>query len=96
MGEYNRQFEMRVRRLLISRGVVIPGENKTWEEEVGDLRAFWKAEYGQELEGDDKTIFISYIAVGTDSDLTDLLAAIMQRSQPTEAAVAAAKASFPG
>jgi hypothetical protein len=96
MNEYNREFEMRVRRLLIKRGVEIPGENKEWQEEVAELREFWREEYAKELEGDDKMLYISYIAVGTDGDLTDLLGAIMQRSQPTEAAVAAAKASFPG
>jgi hypothetical protein len=96
MNEYNREFEMRVRRLLIKRGVEIPGENKEWQDEVTELRDFWREEYTKELEGDDKMLYISYIAVGTDGDLTDLLGAIMQRSQPTEAAVAAAKASFPG
>lgn len=93
---YNTEFEQKVRRLLITRGVVFPEGNTTWRDEVKELRKFWLDTYEKELEGDDKTVFISYLAVGTDADLSDLLTAIMQRSQPTEGEVSAAKASFPG
>ena len=96
MGRYSQEMEMRVRRLLINRGVVIPEDGNDWKAEVTELRAFWLDTYGKELEGDDKTVYISNIAVGTDQDLSDLLTAIMQRGQPTEEVVAAAKASFPG
>lgn len=96
MKAYNVEFEQRVRKLLINRGVIIPEVNTTWKDEVAELRQFWLDTYGKELEGDDKSLYISYLAVGTDADLTDLLTAIMQRSQPTEAEVSAAKASFQG
>ena len=96
MAKYSQEMEMRVRMLLINRGVVIPDDNGDWKAEVAELREFWQVNYGKELAGDDKTVYISNIAVGTDMDLGDLLTAIMQRSQPTEEAVAAAKSSFPG
>jgi hypothetical protein len=96
LGQYNQELEQRVRKLLIQRGVVIPPELDGWKDEVKELREWWLEAYGKELEGDDKTIYISYIAVGTDSDLADLLAVIMQRSQPTEEAINIAKDTFPG
>lgn len=95
MGKYNQELEMKVRQLLIKRGVVLD-LTSDWKDQVDELRQFWLDTYGKELEGDDKVLYISYIAVGTDSDLSDLLAAIMQRSQPTEEAVETAKSTFQG
>ena len=96
LTRYSSDFELRVRRLLIARGVVIPGENTTWKDEVRELKDFWLETYGKELEGDDKLIYIAHIAIGTDADMTELISAIVQRSQPSEEAVTAAKDSFPG
>ena len=96
LNVYSREMEGRIRQLLITRGVIIPEANTTWKDEVKELRKFWLDIYGKELEGDDKSVYISNIAVGTDLDLTDLLAAILQRSQPTEVAVSAAKDTFQG
>ena len=44
----------------------------------------------------DKLLYISYIAIGTDSDMEELMDVIMRRSQPTEAVMSDVKASFPG
>ena len=96
LEQYSVEFEQRVRKLLISRGVVIPEANTTWRDEVKELRQFWMDTYGKELDGDDKAVYIAHIAIGTDADMTDLLSKILQRSQPTEEAVASAKDSFPG
>lgn len=93
---HGQELEMRVRQLMIRRGVIIPPDNVTWQDEVKEFRAFWLETYGKELEGDDKEIYISHIAIGTDSDYVELVDAITRRSQPTEGEVAAARSSFPG
>lgn len=95
MQAYQIDFEDKLRRLYIKRGAVI-----TWSEErraqVDELRSFWHDEYGIDLPGDDTMVFVSYLCIGSDKDLENLVTAIMQRSQPTEAAVAEAVETFPG
>ena len=95
-NRYNQELEHRVRKLMIQRGVIIPPDNKTWEQEVKELTDSMFEDFGIELSGSDKEIYISHIAIGTDSDYVELVDAITRRSQPTEAEIAAAKATFPG
>jgi hypothetical protein len=93
---HGQELEMRVRKLMIQRGVIIPPDNTGWQAEVAELKAFWLETYGAELEGNEKELYVSHIAIGTDSDYLELVEAITRRSQPTEGEIAAAKASFPG
>jgi hypothetical protein len=92
LDEYNNMFMDKLQRLLIVRGV----ECKVDQEAVDSLKEFWKTEYGKELEGSDKEIYIIYICAGTKDDLDDLTNAILTRSQPTKEATELAKVSFPG
>jgi hypothetical protein len=94
--EYAIEFENQMRELLVERGVIIPETNTTWKNEVTELREFWRSRYGKELGPNDKMEFILHIAVGTDMDFMELIRAITTRSQPTEEAITAAKAAFPG
>jgi hypothetical protein len=92
LEQYNYDLEEKIRALTIKRGVVcdVP------EDEIKELREFWKTEMGEELpEKNDKIAYISYICIGTQEDLEDLLSAITKRSQPTKPVIEAAKASFP-
>lgn len=86
LRQHQVDMERRIRKLLIQRGVVIE-----WNDErkaaLADLRAYWSAENGEELEGSDEVVYVSYIAMGSDADFEELIAAILQRSQPTEAKV---------
>ena len=93
---HGQELEMRVRKLMIQRGVIIPPDNTGWQAEVAELKAFWLETYGAELEGNEKDLYVSHIAIGTDSDYLELVEAITRRSQPTEGEVAAAKATFQG
>lgn len=54
------------------------------------------AEIGVETDPDDHMAYVKYIAIGTPEDLARLGAAIVGKSEPTEEAVAAAVATFPG
>lgn len=92
---YNIEFETRMRRLLINRGVVVTMTDEV-KAEVAALRAEWEEETGSPLTGSDSYIYVSYIAIGTEEDMNDLIAEITQRSQPTPSEVELAKRTFPG
>ena len=95
MDKYNQDFELKMRRMLIKRGVALEITEEI-KEQVEDLRSFWLEEYGIEFpEPDDKMAFVWYVAVGTDQDLRELLEAIMRRSQPTQEAEELARKTFP-
>lgn len=91
---YNMELEMKVRKFMIMRGVVIHLSDDQ-KQDVKELREEWKEEFGVELSGNDKLLYISYIAIGTDSDMEEMMDVIMRRSQPTEAAMSEVKAGFP-
>lgn len=93
MRKYNIEFEKRMRKVIIDLGVVyeLTDEDK---KEVEKLRQYMTEEFDGELEDDDKVAFITYIAVGSDKDIEDLISAILLRSQPTEKAIEAAKNNF--
>lgn len=94
LTKYQQDLELRMRRLVIMRGVVytLTDDDKA---QVSELREFWQNTYGEVLEGGDLEVFVSYIAVGSDGDLSDLINAILKRSQPTEEEVREAQNSFP-
>ena len=87
---YQLDLEMKIRKLLIKRGVVcdVP------KDEVDDLRTFWREEFNQELDPSDLLVYVSYLACTTDGDLQDLVEKITRRSQPTEAEIQANIKSF--
>jgi len=93
--KYNTDLEEKVRKFMISRGVVITLSDEQ-KEEVKELREEWKEEFDVELRGNDKLLYISFIAIGTDSDMEELMDVIMRRSQPTEAVMSDVKAGFQG
>lgn len=94
-AQYQADFESKMRKLIIDRGVVIELD-EAQQAEVKELREYWQESYGIALPGNDREVYISYIALGTDVDLTELIDAIMRRSQPTESGVGTAQDSFRG
>lgn len=76
----------KMQELMVERGVIIEltSEQKA---EVKQLRDQFKTIMNKELTGSDKSVFIFNIAIGTDSDLNELIQAITRRSQPTEEAI---------
>ena len=95
IDEYNLELEAKVRQLMFKRGVRIHLDEEQ-KQEVKELREEWKEMFDKDLSGSDKYLYISYIAIGTDADMEELQEVIMRRSQPTEAAIAEAKAGFQG
>jgi hypothetical protein len=93
IDQYNIDLESKMRELMIKRGVVINLSDEQ-KQEVQELREDWEEMYGNQLSGNDKYVFISYIAIGTDKDMEEVIEAITRRSQPTEAAIAETKAGF--
>ena len=92
---YEVMMEGKARRLLLKRGVKVE-----WTEErhrdLAELRAEWEEENGQPLpEHDDVVAWVSYVAVGSDRDLMDLLDILLRRSGVTEAGVEHALNRFP-
>lgn len=86
MAAYDEDMERRARDLLIRRGVVVEWTDEQ-KAELEEVKAWWLASYGEELSGDDVVNYVSYVAIGSDSDLVDLVDALVKRSQPTEEAV---------
>lgn len=89
--EYDIQMERRARELLIKRGVVVD-----WTDErrakLAEIREFWQSTYDEALPDTDDTVaYVSYVCVGSDSDLTELVEALIKRSQPTEEAITEAQ-----
>lgn len=95
LRQYRYDFEQRMRQMMIDRGVVLELSEDD-KQEIQDLRDYWQANYGKALPGSDKFIYISYLCIGTDADMDELVTAISRRSQPSHGAVEAAKKSFPG
>jgi hypothetical protein len=86
LNKWNQDVSFATQELMIERGVEIElGEDE--KKEVADLRAYWIEKFNKKLEGGDKFIYVTMIAIGTDKDLEDLLIAITRRSQPTEEAI---------
>lgn len=93
-SHFNVELSTRTQKLLIRRGV-LPNLNLTDEqiEQVKVLKEEMK-EYGVEMEGDDKWIFVTAIALGTVEDIGDLTNALIRRSTVTEEAVQEALRKF--
>lgn len=98
MNAYNQEMEVRMRRLLIKRGVeYLPDQEAEALTQVDELRKSWMEDYGQPLdEPSDKVVYIWFIAAGTDKGIEEITSAILSRSQPSQEDVNIAKDSFRG
>lgn len=93
LTRYAIDFEDKLQRLVIKRGVVLTLTEEQ-KQEIQDLREFYRTEYGKEISYDDKMAYILMIAGGTDDGLAELVNAIVRRSQPVEEDVQAALDTF--
>lgn len=92
--DYEQTMERRVRNLLIQRGVVIDWDDEK-KSRLAELRAWWKETYNEDLDDlDDTFAYVSYICVGSDSDLEELVNVLIKRSQPSPEGVEAAQERF--
>lgn len=84
--ERRKKLNAESQNMLIDEGVVyeLTDADKT---AVADYKARYKARTGAALAGNDKSIFIRYIALGTPEDINELVQAITRRTQPTEGAI---------
>mgnify|MGYP001595241721 FL=1 len=94
LQQYKYDFEQRMREMMIERGVSLSLTDED-KEEIKELRAYWQEKYKKKLGGDDKFVYISYLCIGTDADMDELVNAISRRSQPSNGSVEAARKSFP-
>lgn len=95
LRKYNEEFELKMRKLIIQRGVAVEVTDEI-KREVSELREYMKTEQGIDLPADDKMVYVCNIAIGTEEDVADLINAITKRSHPTEAEVALQAQSFRG
>lgn len=93
METYSLEFENRMRRFLIRRGVSVHITDEI-RAQIAQLKADYLEDTGSELKGSDEYIYISYIAIGTDADMEELIERITQRSQPTPEEVELGKVMF--
>jgi len=79
-------------------------DNATWRDEVKRQKRLlkvtakieWIDDPDLEPEENDQIFYVKHICCASPDDVKEFYAAITQRSQPTEAAVEAHKANFPG
>jgi hypothetical protein len=93
MRQYNLDFQDRLQKLMIKRGVVLEWTEEM-RQEVADLRAFWRETFDQDLNSDDAMVYVLNLCVGSENDLEELLGVIARRSQPTDPAITEALDSF--
>lgn len=95
LQKHRYEFEQRMREMMIDRGVVLD-LSEDEKNEIKELRDYWQTQYEKPLAGNDKYIYLSFICIGTDGDMDDLVNAISRRSHPSNGAVEAARKSFQG
>lgn len=81
IAAWEEKVEEAVRKLCIKRGVILH-LNDEQQAEVTELREFMRAEYGRELDADNRYVFVAYLAIGWQSDYSDLINAVVRR--PTD------------
>lgn len=95
MMEHRAQVFRVYRRVMVLRGVAAESLPDGWQDDVKVYRAFMEAQLGKVIdEPDDVVVYILRIAVGSEEDLEELIAAITRRSQPTQEVIDQAKATF--
>jgi hypothetical protein len=94
MAEWQDAMEERARMIFVKLGVAVEwtDEKRARVQEVRETMAL----LGVDLDPDDKMVYVSHVAIGSEQDYQELVQAIMTRSQPTEAAIAEAVETFPG
>lgn len=92
---HNKKVAALVQKVIVNRAVILEGDE--WKKEVQDYRDFILKSTGYPLaETDDVLVYILRVCVGSKEDMSDLIDAIIKRSQPTQEAVEQAKRSFRG
>ena len=92
---HNKKVAALVQKVIVNRAVILEGDE--WRKEVQDYRDFILSSTGYPLaETDDVLVYILRVCVGSKEDMSDLIDAIIKRSQPTQEAVEQAKRSFRG
>lgn len=82
----------RLKPIAIQRGVVAEVDHAAVDQVRVDMAAL-----GLPLdEYDDAYVYVAFVCIGSEDDWTDLLRAIFERSAPSEEAVQAHMATFPG
>ena len=80
---HEQMVEEKINQLYIKRGVV-EIVTKGWQQDVKDYRGLMSDIGIDTLQEDDKTLYITRLAPGSNEDLQELFSAIMMRSEPTE------------
>lgn len=99
----NREANDRLFRLAALAAVELTGD-LAWRDEVKRQKRLlkltakleWRDDPELELEENDQIFYVKHVCCASPDDVKEFYQAITQRSQPTEAAVEAHKASFPG
>lgn len=92
VAEYNEHLESLMSALMFKRGVEVPVD----KEAVEELKQFWRDNFGKELEGEDRDIYLRYIAIQSTDDFDAVYSAIMEKSQPTAEDLNSAQQTFRG
>lgn len=92
LEDYNAAIEVRMGKLIYKRGVDVEVDQAALQE----LKDFYKTEFGKELTGDDKEMYVQYVLIQSQKDYDALTNAVLDISQPTKEDMAAATHSFPG
>jgi hypothetical protein len=90
--KYELEMEERMGHLLYKRGVDVPIDTQA----LTELKEFWKTEFGIELTGDDKELYIQYFVIVSANDKEALQNAVLSLSQPTQEDLNAAQQAFRG
>lgn len=91
LKDYEQALAIKAGDVLLRLGVMVEIDHEVLDQ----LRADFKA-LDMEIDADDKLAYLKHYAIGSDDDLALLGAIITSQSQPTEEAVQAHLATFPG
>lgn len=90
VDKVNEETGARLKRIAIRRGVVCDVDDIA----IANVRTDMALEGVDLTDFDDHYVYVAFVCVGSDSDWTDLLKAIFERSAPQEAAIQAHIAAF--
>jgi hypothetical protein len=91
-AKVDREVGERITPFVIRRGVVCEVD-----QEAVDERRAWAEDEGLDLSSyDDHYVYVAFCCIGPYTDWLDLLRAVFEKTAPTEAAIEAHKATFPG
>lgn len=90
LAAHEEKIETLMSTLVFKRGVEVEVDKAA----VDELREFWRTEFGKELDTDDRMVYIRYVVIQSQDDFEMLYNAIIEKSQPTEEDINAAKQAF--